>query len=154
MGRFCITVKWPNPGLFYSDFGRSLSLSYLTFSTALVRSVHLLDPKKYKLLNLTQALTARELLHFENFLGLISLPSPVDSRPSTNKLDHFVQKKRRKKSDMWHVTSETWHMTRDMRHVTCDMFWGVNILSKCQLPSSSGLWSMIFWRLGGKGSLP
>ena len=24
MGRFCMTVKWPNPGLFYSDFGRLL----------------------------------------------------------------------------------------------------------------------------------
>ena len=24
MGRFCMTVKWPNPGLFNSDFGRSL----------------------------------------------------------------------------------------------------------------------------------
>ena len=25
MGRFCMTVKWPNLGLFYSDFCRSLS---------------------------------------------------------------------------------------------------------------------------------
>ena len=24
MGRFCMTIKWPNPGLFTSDFGRSL----------------------------------------------------------------------------------------------------------------------------------
>ena len=23
-GMFCMTVKWPNPGLFYSDFGRLL----------------------------------------------------------------------------------------------------------------------------------
>ena len=46
---------------------------------------------------------------------------------------------------------DKWHMTRDMQHVTCDMLWGVNILSKFQLPSSSGFWFMIFWRLGGKG---
>ena len=54
---------------------------------------------------------------------------------------------------MWHVKRDTWHVTRDMRHVTYDMLWGVNILSKFQLPSSSGLWYMIFWRLGGKGWL-
>ena len=31
--------------------------------------------------------------------------------------------------DMWHMTLDTWHMTHDR--------WGeVNILSKCQLPSS------------------
>ena len=46
-----------------------------------------------------------------------------------------------------------WHVTRDMRRVTCDMLLGVNILSKFQLPSSSGWWFMIFWRLGGKGWL-
>ena len=50
--------------------------------------------------------------------------------------------------DMWHVTHDPWHVTCDMWHVV-----GVNILSKLQLPSSSGLWFMIFWRLGRKGSL-
>ena len=81
---------------------------------------------------------------------------PVDNRPSTNKLHHFKTKKidmRQVTCDMWHVTRDTWHMTHDMRHVTWDMLWGVNIFSKFQLPSSSGLWFMIFWRLGGKGSL-
>ena len=47
---------------------------------------------------------------------------------------------------MWHVTCDTWH-------VTYDMLLGVNNLSKFQLPSSSGLWFMILWRLRGKGWL-
>ena len=55
--------------------------------------------------------------------------------------------------DMWHVTCAIWHGTCDMQHVTCDMLRGMNILSKFQLPSSSGLWIMIFWRLWGKGWL-
>ena len=46
---------------------------------------------------------------------------PVDNRPSTDKLHHFVQKKKKKNY---------------MRHVTRDTFGGVNILSKFQLPSS------------------
>ena len=51
MGRFCLTQKWPNPGLFNSNFGRSLQLSglvnriqinpYLTVLTALVALVNL-----------------------------------------------------------------------------------------------------------------
>ena len=35
--------------------------------------------------------------------------SPVDARPSTNKLHHFVQKKRRKK--MWHPGSKKKNVT-------------------------------------------
>ena len=60
----------------------------------------------------------------------------------------FEKKERRKKHvtcDMWQVTSNTWHMT-------CVMLWGVNNFSRFQLPSSNGLWFMIFWRFGGKGS--
>ena len=82
---------------------------------------------------------------------------PVDNRPSTDKLHHLVRKKKKKKK--WHVTCDTWHVTRDMWHMTCgtwhltrDTFWGVNILSKFQLPSSYCLWFMILWRSGGKGS--
>ena len=51
MGRFCMTQKWPNPGLFNSNFGRSLWLSglvnrvqinsYLTVSTLLLALVNL-----------------------------------------------------------------------------------------------------------------
>ena len=80
---------------------------------------------------------------------------PVDNRPFTNKLHHFVQKNK-KTCDTWHVTCDMWHvMTCDTWHVTHDMWlvvWG-NILSKFQLPSSYGLWFMISWRLGGKGWL-
>ena len=99
-----------------------------------------------------------------NYIIKLDGVGPVDNRPSTDKLHQFVkneeEKKRvwqiknnKKKNDMWHVTRDTWHKTHDMRHVTYDMLWGVNLLSKLQLPSSSGLWFMIFWRLGGKGWL-
>ena len=72
---------------------------------------------------------------------------PVDNRPST------TLSKRRKK--MWHVTPDTWQMTHDVWQVTHDIWHlvGVNILSKCQLPSSYGLGVMMFQRFGGKGSL-
>ena len=43
---------------------------------------------------------------------------PVDNRPSTDKLHHFVREKK-KKSDMWHVTRDMWHVLRDTWHV-----WG------------------------------
>ena len=49
----------------------------------------------------------------------------IDNRPSTNKLQQF-KKKREKKG----------HVTHDMWHMTADMLLGVNILSKCLLPSS------------------
>ena len=45
------------------------------------------------------------------------------------------------------MTCNTWHMTCHTWHVTCDMLWGVNILSKFQLPSFYCLW------FGGKGWL-
>ena len=73
---------------------------------------------------------------------------PVDNRPSTDKLHHFVKKKKY----MTYLTCDTWHMTResDTCHVTRDTIGGVNILSKFQLPSSSGLLFMILLRSGGK----
>ena len=73
---------------------------------------------------------------------------PIDNKPSTDKLHHFVWKKI---NDMWHVTCDMWHMTCDTWHMT--RLGGVNILSKFQLPSSSCLWFMLLWRSGGKGSL-
>ena len=82
------------------------------------------------------------------FSSKLDRVGPVDNRPSTDKLYHYVW---RKKSDMWHMTRDMWHMTCDMWHMTCDMLWGVNILSKFQLPSSHCLWFMILWRSGGKG---
>ena len=78
---------------------------------------------------------------------------PFDKRPSTDKLHHFVRKKERKKSDIWHVTCDMLQVTRDRWHVTRNMFGGVNILSKFRLPSSYCLWLMILWRSGGKGWL-
>ena len=44
---------------------------------------------------------------------------PVDNRPSTDKLYHFVQKKKKIVThDMWHVTRDMWHVTLDTGHVT------------------------------------
>ena len=54
---------------------------------------------------------------------------------------------------MWHITCETWHITCDTWHVTCDMLWGVNILSKCQLPSSYSLGGKVIWQSEGKYQL-
>ena len=75
---------------------------------------------------------------------------PVDNRPSTDELHHFVKKK---KCDMWHVTCDMWHLTCDTWHMTLNLFGGLNIFSKFQLPNSYRLWFMILWRSGGKGSL-
>ena len=77
--------------------------------------------------------------------------SPVDNRPSTDKLHRFVKKKK-VTCDTWHVTHDMWHVTCGMWHVTCDILWWVKILNKFQLPSSYGLWFIISWRLGGKCS--
>ena len=53
----------------------------------------------------------------------------------------------------WHMTCDMWHVTCYMWHMTYEMWWGVNILSKFQLPSSNDLWFMIFLIFGGKESL-
>ena len=76
----------------------------------------------------------------------------INNRPSTDKLHHFVQKN--VTCDTWHMTCDTWHVIHDMWLMTRDMWhvWGVNILSKFQLPSSYCLWFMIIGRSGGKGS--
>ena len=49
---------------------------------------------------------------------------------------------------MWHVTGDTWHVTgtRDMWHLTLDRYGEVNLLSKCQLPSSYRLGMKVCWR--------
>ena len=75
---------------------------------------------------------------------------PVDNRPSTDK--HHHKNKQTKKQNKKHVTHDMYHVTCDTWPVTCDMLWGVNNLSKFQLPSSYCLWFMILWRSGGKGS--
>ena len=50
---------------------------------------------------------------------------PVDNRPSTDKLNHFVRKKHKKHvtCDTWHVTCDTWHVTLGTWHVTCLGGW-------------------------------
>ena len=63
------------------------------------------------------------------------------------------QKKKKKKSDMWHVTFDTWHVKCDTWHVTHDRWGEVNLLSKCQVPCSHGLGVKVFWRIEGKGSV-
>ena len=53
--------------------------------------------------------------------------------------------------NMLHVTHEI--VTREMWHMTQDMWWGVNILLKCQLSSSYGLGHTVSWRYFHKGWL-
>ena len=45
----------------------------------------------------------------------------------------------------------TWHLTPDMWDMTCDAWWGVNILSKFQLPSTCSLGFTVLWRFWTKG---
>ena len=49
------------------------------------------------------------------------------------------------------MTSDACHVTLDRSHVICDTQGIMNIVLKCQVPSSIGLGNMIFWRLGVKG---
>ena len=44
---------------------------------------------------------------------------PVDNKPSTKKLHHFVKKQKtwQVTRDKWHMTPDRWHLTRDMRHM-------------------------------------
>ena len=42
---------------------------------------------------------------------------PVDNRPSSDKLHHFVREK--KSIKRWHMTRDMWHVTHDTCHVTC-----------------------------------
>ena len=77
---------------------------------------------------------------------------PVDNRHSTEMLHHFVWQKY-VTWDTWHSTHGRSHATGDMWHLTWGILWGVNFLSKCQLPSSCVLWFMIFWRFQRKGWL-
>ena len=48
---------------------------------------------------------------------------PVDNRPSTDKLHHFVCDMWHVTRDMWHVTRDMWHVTRDTGHMTCFGGW-------------------------------
>ena len=59
----------------------------------------------------------------------------VGNRPSTEKLKHFVEKKREKIREK---ISNTWYMLhiRDMWRVTCSLWLWVNLLSNYQVTSS------------------
>ena len=59
---------------------------------------------------------------------------PVGNRPSTDKPHHFVQKKKEKKTDTWHLTPDTWHvtpytwiLTHGTWHMTSDMWHMVGV---------------------------
>ena len=82
----------------------------------------------------------------------------VDNRPSTDKFHHIAKKNvtcytwhvTHVTHDTRHITCDTWHMTCDVWHVTHDRWGEVNLLLKCQLPSSYGLGVKVFWRYLGK----
>ena len=71
-------------------------------------------------------------MHF-TFVGKVLLTTfdlkldgvgPVNNRPSTNKLYHFVWKK--KKKNRWHMTCDMLHVTCDTWHVTCCEGWKIS----------------------------
>ena len=66
-----------------------------------------------------------------NLLSKLDGVGPVDNRPFSDKLHHFVRGKKKKMwhvtRDMWHVTCDTWHVTHDTWHVTRDK-WHVTHL--------------------------
>ena len=57
-------------------------------------------------------------------------PSPTSST-ALSKIRREKIKEEKVTCDTWHVSRDTWHVTRDMWQMV-----GVNILSKCKLPSS------------------
>ena len=60
----------------------------------------------------------RSITLFQVNLWKLDRVGPVDNRPSTDKLHHFVQKIKIKI-----VTCNMWHVTRDNWHVTCWVGW-------------------------------
>ena len=77
--------------------------------------------------NVSLALTAWEWMYFKDIWTLDGV-GPVDNWPSTDKLQHFVWKKKNVTCDMWHVTCDMWHVTRDTRHLTRDTLGGEHSL--------------------------
>ena len=45
----------------------------------------------------------------------------------------------------WNKICGTWHKTHDIWHMTGNTQWGMNILTKFQLPSSYDLEKTVFW---------
>ena len=107
----------------------------------------------------TCSLRSRLVLQkLDGYAPLTTDSPPTSSTPLSNFF--YVKKKLLKcqrnnffTCDRWQVTRDTWQLTRDTWHVTLDMWhvWGVNILSKFQLPSSYVLWVKVYWRYFHKG---
>ena len=58
----------------------------------------------------------------------LDMVSPVDNRPYTNPLYHFVKNikicdKIHVTRDMWHVTQDRWNVTHDMGRITHGVRW-------------------------------
>ena len=73
---------------------------------------------------------------------------PFDNRPSAD-LTLFKKKKKKRKSKIQKINIKKihiyiQHMRCYMRQMTCDTWWELNILAKCQVPSSKGLGVKVF----------
>ena len=141
----CCSAKW---GWSYSSGSvhNFVSLPYPDLVVSLYRpdGLHALAPSVGRILFW---ILPRVCYGSQGVIGLFDLKQdgvgPVDNRPSTNKLNHFVPKN--VPCYLWHVTHDMLHMTCDMLHVACNMWhmtcytWcGVNILSNFHFLSSYG----------------
>ena len=64
--------------------------------------------KKNQWMKRTMNITVGQAANFQPILDQLDGVSPLDNRPSTDKLHHFVT------HDMSHMTCDMWHMTHDM----------------------------------------
>ena len=82
----------------------------------------------------------------------LCIPRRLDQLPPTSSTILTWEKMEEKNvtQDLWQGTHGTWHVTHYTWRVPSDTWWGVNILSKYELPFSYGLGKTVFWRLGGK----
>ena len=71
---------------------------------------------------------------------------PVDTRPSTDTLHNFVQKRRRKGKKTWHLTHDMSHVTCDMWQVICDM-WNVVGGEHCLIISAPYLLRFVIYAI-------
>ena len=71
---------------------------------------------------------------------------PIDNRPSTDKLHHFVKKKEKKKMtcNIWHMTCDMWHMTCDTWYAPCDIWHIVGGEHFLKISAPKGFWFVIY----------
>ena len=127
-------------------FMSAQELKYMCYFVVVRINVLFLLLGQPRLLILSRAPEGKGSRFLFNFHIKLDGVGPVDNRPSTNSLHHFIIliflfflcETWQVKHDMWLVTCDTWHVKRDMWHVTCDTWREVNILSKLQVPSSYG----------------